>query len=234
MITRVKQGVKWLLVWTALTVAVLVSVAAYTNVPTKPTPQDVKVFEEIGLHKPTVSLSFEQQITLIRKVQFEVFKRAPFGAGIPDYAFREPADLMRFGQGLCYDRSRTFDKVFIYLGMESRHVYLLYKEDKSFLAALFHRGQPSHAVTEVKTSKGWMFIDSNTAWVALTRQGEPVGADDVWRRLAEFDYAPPYLAAPWWAIRGMYSRKGQFYGAGVPFPELNWADFLGWVVGIKK
>jgi hypothetical protein len=137
---------------------------------------------------------------------------------------------MRYGQGLCFDRSRTFDKAFHYVGFESRHVYILYRENRPFWRAVFRYGQASHAVTEVKTSKGWMFVDSNSEWVAVTRQGEPVNADDVWRRFSEFENPPPYLKDPWWAIRGMYSRKGQFYGAGIPFPEFNWPDFLAWFV----
>jgi hypothetical protein len=61
---------------------------------------------------------------------------------------------MRTGQGVCYDRSRAFDKGAIFLGTEARHVYLLYKQDKPFLWAILAYGQASHAVTEIKTSKG--------------------------------------------------------------------------------
>ena len=210
--------------------AALVSLSVYTNVSTDVTEDDAAVFAEIGLRKPAVPMSFEQEVALIRRVQQEFFKRAPLGEGIADYALREPADLMRAGHGLCYDRSRSFDKAFEFLGFESRHVYLLYQEDRSFLGALFRKGQSSHAVTEVKTSKGWMFVDSNTEWIALTPQGEPVNADGVWRRFGEFDHAPPYLDHAWWAIRGMYSRKGHLYAPYVPFPELNWHDFSEWLV----
>jgi len=157
-----------------------------------------------------LGLGFEDQVSLIRKIQHGVFEKAPFGEGIPDYESREPSDLMKFGQGLCYNSNckRTFYKAFHYVGFESRHVYILYKDNLPFWRAAFRYGQPSHAVTEVKTSKGWMFVDSNTEWVAITRQGKPVNADDVWRRFAEFENPPPYLKDPWWAIRGMYSRKG--------------------------
>jgi hypothetical protein len=230
MIARVGSWIRICLGFSVLVFLLVIALAIYTNVPISATAQDINVFEEIGLRKPQNPMSFEQQIDLIRKAQSEIFKRAPLGEGIPEYQSREPADLMRYGQGLCFDRSRTFDKVFNYWGFESRHVYLLYKNEKTFLSALFHRGQSTHAVTEVKTSKGWMLVDSNTPWIALTRKGEPVSADDVWRRFAEFGDAPPYMAFPWWAIRGLYSRKGQFYGAGVPFPELNWGDFLRWAV----
>ena len=231
MIDRIKRGTKWLSALVALGLAGVVGLSAYTNVPTEITPEDIGVFEDIGLHKPTAILSFNQQVALIRRVQQEVFIRAPLGEGIPDYEPREPADLMRrVRHGLCYDRSRAFDKAFEFLGFESRHVYILFKQNRSFLGAALHHGQASHAVTEVKTSKGWMLVDSNTEWIALTRQGEPVNADAVWRRYSEFDKAPEYLNHPWWAIRGMYSRKGHLYPPYLPFPEFNWADFGGWII----
>jgi hypothetical protein len=210
--------------------AVFSVLAFYTNVQTKLTAADVAVFTAMGLSKPSGSLSFEQQIALIRQVQAEVFARAPMGDGIPEYEAREPADLMRHGKGLCFDRSRTLDKALNYLGFETRHVYLLYREKKSFLIALTSYRQPSHAVTEVKTSMGWMLVDSNTQWLALARDGAPVNADGVWHRFAEFDNAPEYFNSPSWAIRGMYSRKGQFYKPYLPFPQMNWPDFLGWMV----
>ncbi len=231
MVRTLKNRARGLLVVLALLLTTLAALATYTNVPTAVTAADKAVFASLGIQKLSEPLPFDQEIALIRRVQQEVFKRAPLGDGIPEYEAREPADLMRYGQGLCFDRSRTFDKAFSYLGMPSRHVYLLYRENRSFLGALFRYGQSSHAVTEVKTSRGWMFVDSNTEWIALTRNGEPVDADEVWKRYPEFDNAPRYLSEAWWAIRGMYSRKGQFYGAGLPFPELNWPDFASWLVG---
>lgn len=227
MLNKLMKGCLALL--TALSVAVM-SLALYTNVSTEVTKEDKDVFVELGFKQPRSSLTFDEQISLVSRLQTEVFKRAPLGEGIDLYAAREPADLMRVGHGLCYDRSRTFDKGMNFLGFESRHVYVLYRQNKSFLSALISHGQASHAVTEVKTSKGWLFVDSNTAWVAVTRSGEPVGADDVWRRFSEFDNPPAYLKDPWWAIRGLYSRKGHFYAPYVLFPELNWPDFLSWMV----
>ena len=174
MVERIKKAAKWLLAIQVALALVFVALATYTNVPTHVTSEDQAVFTEMGLLKPRDALSFEQQIAIIRKVQLDIFKRAPLGDGIPEYELREPADLMRFGQGLCFDRSRTFEKAFSFLGFETRHVYLMFKENTPLWRARFRRGHGRHAVTEVKTSKGWIFVDSNKPWVALTRQGEPV------------------------------------------------------------
>jgi hypothetical protein len=230
-IRRNQNIIRWLWAIVSLLVVALGVLANYSNVSTALTADDLRAFAELGFSKPTSRLTYEQEIALFKKVQSAVFKRAPLSLdGIPDYQNREPLDLLRFRRGLCFDRSRTFDKAFTYLGFESRHVYLLFKQGKSFPAALFHYRHGSHAVTEVRTSKGWMLVDSNSEWLAVNRRGEPVDADGVWRRYAEFENAPNYLEEPWWAIRGMYSRKGQLYGAGIAIPELNWHDFLGWLV----
>lgn len=215
---------------TVLIAAALVFLAFYTNVPTKLTADDRRVFASMGVRPEVTFRTFDEEIAAIRLVQADVFRRAPLGEGIAENESREPADLMeRVRHGLCYDRSRAFDKAFNYMGFESRHIYLLYREDRGFLSALFHRGQPSHAVTEVKTSRGWLMVDSNTPWIAVTKGGEPVDADNVWKRFSEFENAPKYLRGPWWAIRGLYSRKGSLYSRVTLMPELNWPDFLRWV-----
>ncbi|MDP1872166.1 MAG: hypothetical protein Q8K61_11160 [Gallionella sp.] len=205
--------------------------ATITNVPTKLEAADNVVFKNFlkidGLQHPK---NFSEEIQAIKTIQHRVFERAPVGAGIPDFEPREPSDLMMRREGLCFDRSRTLDKAFEYIGMPARHAYLLYRTDRGFLNALFHYGQPSHAITEVKTSHGWMFVDSNTEWIALTRDGQVVNADDVWKRTAEFDGMPSYLNDPWWAIRGMYSRKGQLYPPYIVFPDFNWVDFFSWII----
>jgi len=221
----------WLLLAASLAFASFVTLAVYTNVSTSLTQDDITVFEsQLDLRKPLVSLTYSQELALIRSVQSRVWAKSPPGNGIAPYEDREPASLLKTGNGSCYDISRTLDKAYMYLGFKSRHVYLLFRGNRTFLGALFHYGQPSHAVTEVMTSKGWLFVDSISPWIAVTKDGEPVGADDVWKRLDAFEKPPAYLRDPWWAIRGMYSRKGQFYKPYMMFPQFSWPDFLDWLV----
>jgi hypothetical protein len=209
--------------------------AAVTNVSTRVTASDVSVFRTIYRYEqPKQSLNFDQQIRLIKGVQSSVLAVAPIGEPIPEFQSREPEDLIRNQSGLCYDRSRTLDKLYAWLGFEARHVYILYLkhpvtgEVLSPLKALFTYGTETHAVTEVKTHKGWMVVDSNSKWVSLTRNGTPMHAGDIYGRVADFDDLPDYFNRPYIAIRGMYSRRGQFYRPYIPYPELNWVDFWGW------
>lgn len=226
---------KW---WHALWLPVLAFfvLATITNVSTRLQPEDVVAIKMIlgAQEKPSIQ-SFEDEIRLIRWAQAQVLKAAPGMEGIPDYSDREPMNLLQARSGLCYDRSRTLDKTLKWHGLETRHVYILFAEKGvdtnfgQFLRYAFSRSQ-SHAVTEVKTSRGWMLVGSNTAWISLNRDRQPVPASQVHERRTEFDHPSDWIDTPLWAIRGMYSRKGQFYRPFVRFPEFNWSDFLGWII----
>ena len=213
-----------------------VAMGLITNVPTHVTESDKAVFRTtLSLKKPEGPLTYKQEIDLIRSVQALIFEQVPIGEPIPDYADREQEDLFKQKSGLCYDRSRTYDKVFSWLGFEARHIYILYPEHPasgetlSFWRAFFTKGTNSHAVTEVKTSRGWLLVDSNAAWVSNGNDGLPVGVDHLPAKASFMPDMPEYFNRPYWAIRGMYSRRGQLYRPYLPYPELNWPDFFQWV-----
>lgn len=172
---------------------------------------------------------------LILKVQRLVLDQAPVGNPIPEFSDREPADLFKAKSGLCYDRSRTYDKVFSWLGFESRHIYVLYpehpvtQEKLPYWKIFFVRGANSHAVTEVRTSRGWILVDSNSTWISVAKDGTPVDADNIRARARSFETIPPYFDKEFLPIRGLYSRRGQFYRPYVPYPEFNWVDFFSWL-----
>lgn len=215
----------------AFLVFLVLTLSYVKNVSTELTPSDINHFQLLGIQRPSLDLSYKEEIDLIINAQRAVFLRAPLGQGIPNYEPREVENLFSYGKGLCFDRSRTFDKLYSYLGFESRHVFLLFKKNSSFLSAILSKHQPSHAVTEVKTSRGWLFIDSNETWIGVTRNGDPVDADDIWKRLDEFETIPYYLKDPSWAIRGLYSRSGGKYPPFfIRFPEISWQTLINWLI----
>ena len=226
-----------LTVISALTVAI--GLGWFTNISTRVTSSDESIFRSVlNLTQPVKKLSFEEEISLITEVQQRILHEVPNGPPIPDYTDREPEDLMRHRSGLCYDRSRTYDKLFSWLGFQVRHVYILYPEHPvkrnklPYWRAFFTRGTASHAVTEVKTQKGWLLIDSNSNWISLTKDGRPVAADDIQENIPDFQQVPHYFNRPYLAIRGLYSRRGQLYRPYIPYPQLNWQDFAAWVFNI--
>ncbi len=223
----IKKIFRWFAGIGLIALALLMGLAAYTNVDNSITSDDISVFNKsFGLWQQVKPSDYSNEIALIRTLQEKGFALAPLGEGIPNKHPREPVDLIRAAQGLCYDRSRTFDKVLTYAGFDTRHVFILYKKDKSFFRTLTQRGSNSHAATEVKTSRGWLLVDSNSPWIAVTRNGDPVDAKNMSKHLAEFDDVPPQLLLPYWAIRGMYSRTGELYPPYIAFPDFNWRDFI--------
>lgn len=209
-----------------------VLLAVYTNVSTKYTAQDKAVFEYTLHLKPLRHpQTFAREIEAIRFIQQGTFTIVPKNASKHDHKVREPAEFLGMREGICYDRSRLTDKAIGYIGLPSRHVFLLYRQgDRGFLSSVFLYHNRSHAVTEVKTSKGWMLVDSATEWIALTRDGQVVNADDLWKRSKEFNAIPSSLVSPWWAIRGMYSRHGYLYPPYIFFPDFSWPDFFNWLI----
>jgi hypothetical protein len=217
-------------------VSVLLFLMALTNVSTALDPEDViasKIILQTEI-KPII-YNYDDEIRIIRWAQSRVFDVAPGMEPIPNYMDREPMDLLKSRSGLCYDRSRTLDKLLKWLGFETRHVYILFakKGDETnfinFLQYAFTHSQ-SHAVTEVKTSRGWLLVDSNKLWISIDRNGLPVSAGLLHVKKSEFINSPDYTETPYWAIRGMYSRKGRFYRPFIYFPEFNWPDFLLWML----
>lgn len=227
-----RNAVRWIAGIASLLCLIASALLFVTNVSTSLTAKDIEALEGEVLNLDSLPRpqSYEDEIRLIRTVQKRVFAKAPFGTGIPEFEPREPGDLLKHGRGLCFDRSRTLDKAFTYLGFKARHVFLLYRKDMSLFSTFLRRGHPSHAVTEVKTSRGWLYVDSNQPWIAINHVGEPVGAGGIWKQFDELDNAPEYVRGPWWAIRGLYSRKGAFYEPFFPLPQLNWMDFTEWAI----
>lgn len=213
--------------------AIFILLAAVKNVPVEITRADEAALRgRLGLDPDTMAPhGFDDEIRLVRLVQDRVLTEAPGGDGIPEFEAREPQDLMRLRSGLCYDRSRSIEKALSFLGFKTRHVYLLYGAGRSFLSALLRYRQPSHAVSEVLTSRGWLVIDSNSRWVSLTESSQPIGAAQIVRRSGEFSAIPEYFKTPFWAIPGLYSRKGFFYRPYLPFPDINWPDLIEYVFG---
>ncbi|MHA1524463.1 MAG: hypothetical protein ACTSY1_08685, partial [Alphaproteobacteria bacterium] len=153
----------------------LVAVATLVvhDVPTEPTAEDRAngrlILAQAGYDDPDAMMrglaTFEGQISAILAVQDAVLTVAPDDTGIPFDTTREPGDLLTYKFGLCFDRSRAIEKILGSFGLETRHiaVYSTVKTESALISLLTPQ-VISHAVTEVKTVKGWLVIDSNARW----------------------------------------------------------------------
>jgi hypothetical protein len=103
--------------------------SSLTNISTKPTDSDIAVFRTVlGLDNSQDRMSYAQELHLIKQLQTLVLKEAPGNDPIPEYSTREPKDLLKARSGLCFDRSRTLDKLFEWYGFETRHIFVLYAQ----------------------------------------------------------------------------------------------------------
>jgi len=127
-------------------------------------------------------------------------------------------------KGYCYDRSVLMEKFFAYYHFPFRHAYVYFGDHNSAPGVfnIFKKNLPSHALTEVKTSKGWMVLGSNSNWLGIDSSGnlltigklrqemllhrlnlraKPfIGMQPVWMRESSLNY-----------IYGIYSRHGDFF-----------------------
>lgn len=178
------------------------------------------------------SLTYAQQIALIKRAQWAVHVRTTGWHGIAQGQPREPKQLYLGRSGLCYDRSRVLEKIFTYLGFPNRHAALFAREPHiaGWLTVLFHHVS-SHAVSEVRTKKGWLMVDSNTLWISLNRENQPVSIPQFqepsqvgrWAK-AFIQPARQVYSRPFIVVYGLYSRHGLFYApflVGIPDYQLQ-------------
>ena len=180
-----------------------------------------------------VEKSFEKELGIIRLVQKAVLDAIPVDAGIPHGHPREPTDLLLLGEGLCFDRSRFIEKALRHKGFETRHIAIYSTLDTgSALRSLLTPQVSSHAVTEVRTSRGWLVVDSNEPWISLSKDYQPLSINGLSAlnagALEERLLSQPenfIYGAGFTFIYGLYSRHGKFYPPYHNFPDINVSEF---------
>lgn len=220
---------------TLLTTMILfVVVVAIHNVPKKVSKQDAEYLAIIfgGMYQKQQELSFDEEIdyidTLINHLHQEYMLLQPI-----DYSeSREPQDLHENNGGVCYDFSRSIEKQLMLSGFQTRHV-AVYKQSGGFFKTILSPGVFSHSLTEVKTKKGWMIIDSNVPFYAQDKYGnifdyKHLVAEKVmpnWRLSLdnglEHFYTPDVVY-----VYGLYSRHGRFYPPYNFVPDYNFKELF--------
>ena len=206
------------------------------NVSGKITPEDrvalKKILGDLDFERKD---DFENEIRFIRNIQDAVLDISPTLLKIPLRQTREPRDLLKSGHGQCSDRGRTIEKALRYHGFDVRFVSV-FSRDKTFtppetMAIDSGRDLRSHALIEVKTSKGWMFVDTNERWIALDADSNPVSLE-TWKNIKDkdsFKWSSENVGEIYWLIRrnftivyGLYTRHGLFYPPFTPYiPDIN-------------
>lgn len=210
---------------------------AVHDVPTEPTTEDVHYSATLlssfgdASHGFDSHGDFEAEVSFIGAVQRAVQAAAPVSRGIPYGQRRELKNVLEAGYGSCYDRSRAIEQVLRSNGFRVRHVFILYLRDgRNPLVAAVTPGNPSHAVSEVKTARGWLVVDSNRSVLSLKMDGSPGSirelarwaAGDVEIRWQDHETLEDLYLSPFIPIYGLYSRHGEFYPPFNAIPDVNW------------
>lgn len=213
-------------------ICVAAGIALIHNVEDSPSPEAVLAASAI-LRKAAVPRNtgrFDEQMATIGAAQRAVLAAAPVDQGIPQGQSRELPDLLRAGKGLCFDRSRAIETVLRVAGFEVRHVAIYSLADgRSPTSALITPQVSSHAVTEAKTARGWIVVDSNIPWLGLTKGGNPVSMEELSEIRPESLAAEPHriFQDDFTWVYGLYSRHGRFYPPYNPVPDVNWRELAG-------
>jgi len=221
------------------TALVLVLMARLHEVKSSLTERDImylqKLNQEFSLSPLDENTSYEDEIDLIQKIQKATLKLTPRWEGIPFGMTREPEDVYQRAQGLCYDRSRLIEKWAKFNRFPVRHVGLYSTINHPALIALILDETNSHSITEVRTKKGWMVVDSNDPWLSLDRNGYPISLSQIKKNTKgpTLDWHPNYVShmnhvyeQPFTYVYGLYSRHGRFYPPYNFIPDINWKEFL--------
>ena len=221
----------------------MVAGAAIHEVKTAVTEEDraygTRILERAGYSLSDAAADihedFDSQITAILAVQDAVLQATPVGEELPHGRPREPKDLLETGQGLCSDRSRAIEKILGMLGFETRHVAVYWTETYSRIRAFITPGTQSHALTEARTTKGWIAVGSNSRWIGLTADKtvhsiEEIQAHDPfqteWAAIVPEQVSWQLFSGSFTYVIGLYSRHGGFFPPYDPVPDVNYSELL--------
>jgi len=237
-----KRAKKTLALWLAAACMVLAAGTLYVHqVDNSLTGEDRRYIARFldGIAPLPERPAYAKQLEFILAVQRSVLAAASGNEGIPHGRAREPKDLYLSRSGLCYDRSRSIEKILAYSGFETRHVAVYaVKGSRSALGVLVSKDADSHSVTEVRTRKGWLVVDSNVAWVSVDRECNPLSIEAL-REAAQrsrplpwaMEPAPRIFREPFTFVYGLYSRHGRFYPPYDFLPDIHYGELLRNFVG---
>jgi hypothetical protein len=232
------QAKKRAVLSSAIALAGLVSLLEWHAVDNSVSDQDreyiPKYLVGVPAMPPEPERGYQDEIDFIERVQRAVLNVAPLNEGLPPGSSREPRDLFEARRGLCFDRSRVIEKILRYEAFETRHIALFSTEATgSAMRSLLTPGVASHAVTEVRTTRGWLVVDSNDPWVSLDITSNPIPMSSIkssayrrehlaWSRpLPNAIYQQPFTF-----VYGLYSRHGEFYPPYDFIPDVNYRELV--------
>ena len=173
--------------------------------------------------------SYKKEIKCIKSVQKAQLNLIKGTTCRGKYINMGSKEVITSNTACCYDRARITEQALQNYGFKVRHIHLNQTQKIGFLN-LFVPGTPSHASTEVLTSKGWLGVDSNEPFLLLDINNLPYSFKEGITNglINNLSKKPSFYNKPLTYIIGLYSRNGTFLEPYLPFvPEINIIDFFG-------
>jgi len=218
-------------------IPILFAVIFYSNVDNKITSEDIyylKKFQGSNSIDFNVPDDFDLQLRNIEKIQKIVLSGSNKEEVIKFDMPSEPKDVYLQKASSCSSRSRVIEKFLRYYGYETRHISIYdISQTNSALKSLITYRNPSHAVTEVKTAKGWLIVDSNNPWLSIAKTGKIISIDEL-KKINTSGEKLNWMIEPkesifnkrFTYVYGLYSRHGRFFPPYNYVPDINWSEFL--------
>ena len=143
-------------------------------------------------------------------------------------------EVINLNTACCFDRSRITEQALQIYGFKVRHIHLNWTSNRGYLNLLVPNTN-THAVSEVLTSKGWLGVDSNEAFVLLDNNNNPNTYEKaILNGVINSHSKQNFYKNKMTYIIGLYSRNGTFFEPYIPYvPEINFNDFLANFFNIK-
>lgn len=238
-----------------------------TNVSKSLSENDITAIKTLDVNDECLVIdSFEEEILCIQSIQNKIFNIINFQSDFShlsclydqlkenekvrheDY---EPFLFLQNGGGCCVLRSRFLEKALIFYGFEVRHLGIY--RAKSLAEVFFSRKIISHSSTEVKTTRGWMYVDSVDKFIGITNENLPITSakykiinkDELKYKFIPSEGTQLFIEYSdkfnnwnrnnniWnedyntYIIYGLHSRHGNFYWPKFKtnIPDISWTDF---------
>ena len=190
-------------------------------------PDDILAIKMLGVDSTCLKKTdFQSEVRCVKSIQLAIQSLVPNRRCAVKGTIIEPLDFVQRGFGCCYDRARFLEKTLKYYGFETRHV-AIFDVSNYGLFSLLVPGIPSHATSEVLTTRGWMGVDSNEMFILMSRGGDPLTYKD-YKEKQLYTLTPVsfYSNNKLFVIYGLYSRHGMFHGSNLPAPEFNLTELF--------
>lgn len=145
-------------------------------------------------------------------------------------------EVVERGYGCCYDRATLIEQALREFDFEVRRVAIYERQSNPLMYLV--PGISSHALSEVKTERGWVAVESlDPLQIGVDDENrvydvpalrEALQSDERDARAFGGEEPDDFFSGRDFAyIYGVYSRHGFFFEPHIPVPEVEWATF-GW------